>query len=316
MDIHKNARSCRASRALLVKRVLEMGWSVREAAEAAGLSERTAYKWLRRFKTEGLCGLGDRSSRPHRSPRRTRDAVRRRVVQLRRRRMSGSQISVLLGVAHSTVCRILRAEGLSRVRDLEPTEPPRRYVKQHAGELVHLDIKKLGKIRGIGHRITGKRQHRNRGIGWDYVHVAIDDATRLVYTEVLNDERGETAAGFLERAIAFYAKHGIAVQRIMTDNGSCYRSKDFQRLRKRQRVKHSFTRPYRPRTNGKAERVIQTLLREWAYRFVYRSSIERQRCLSRYQHFYNWHRQHTAIQRKAPIQMTPLVLNNVLRFHS
>lgn len=316
MDIHKNARSCPASRALLVRRVTEMKWSVAEAAEAAGLSKRSAYKWLQRFEAEGLSGLADRPSRPRRCPTRTRDSVRRRVVRLRRRRLTGREISVRLRLAPSTVSRILRAEGLSRMRDLEPQEPPRRYEKQVPGELLHLDIKKLGKIRGVGHRITGRRQHRNRGIGWDFVHVAIDDATRLVYTEILPSERGDCAAAFLRRAVAYYARYGITVKRVLTDNGACYRSGLFLRERKALALRHSFTRPYRPRTNGKAERMIQTLLQEWAYRFVYRSSLERQRCLTRYLHFYNWHRAHSAIHGRAPVQRTPLYVNNLMTLHN
>jgi transposase InsO family protein len=230
--------------------------------------------------------------------------------------MSGAEIATRLGMSPATVARILRQEGLSRLKSLEPIEPPRRYEKQHPGELVHLDIKKLGKIRGVGHRITGTRQHRNRGIGWDFVHVAIDDASRLAYTEVLADERKDTAAGFLTRAVAWYARYGITVQRILTDNGSCYRSKSFAETRRGLGLRHGFTRPYRPRTNGKAERLIQTLLREWAYRFAYNSSIQRTRCLSRYTHFYNWHREHQALGRKAPASRITLPVNNVLRIHS
>ena len=316
MDIHKNARSCPRSRELLVRRVLEQGWPVREAGEAAGLSVRTAYKWLQRYRASGLPGLADRSSRPRCSPRRTRKALRRQVVALRRQRMSGAEIAVRVDLSAATVARILRSEGLSRLKSLEPTEPPQRYEKEHPGELLHLDIKKLGRIRGVGHRITGKRQHRNRGIGWDFVHVAIDDHSRLAYTEVLADERQDTAAGFLKRAVAWYARHGIRVQRLLTDNGSCYRSKRFAKTCRRLTVRHSFTRPYRPRTNGKAERLIQTLLREWAYRFVYRSSIQRTRCLTRYLHFYNWHREHQALRRRAPVSRLPLAVNNVLRIHS
>ena len=316
MDIHKNARSCPASRELLVDRVLRQAWSVFEAAEAAGLSNPTAYKWLQRYKAGRPSRLPDRSSRPQRSPRRTPRARRRRVLELRRLRMSGTEIAARLDLSPATVARILRCKGLSRLKALEPTEPPRRYEKQHPGELVHLDIKKLGRIRGVGHRITGRRQHRNRGIGWDFVHVAIDDASRLAYTEVLADERQDTAAGFLGRALAFYARHGIHVQRVLTDNGSCYRSKRFAKACRRLRVRHGFTQPYRPRTNGKAERLIQTLMREWAYRFVYHSSIQRQRWLTHYLHFYNWHRQHQAPDRKAPASRLPSTVNNVLRIHS
>lgn len=316
MDIHKNARSCPRSRELLVKRVLEQGWSVGEAGEAAGLSVRTAYKWLKRYRASGLPGLADRSSRPRCSPKRTPKSDRRQIVALRRQRMSGAEIAARLKRSPSTVARILRSEGLSRLKSLEPIEPPRRYEKSRPGELLHLDIKKLGRIRGVGHRITGKRQHRNRGIGWDFVHVAIDDHSRLAYTEVLPDERQDSAIGFLQRAVAWYARHGIQVQRILTDNGSCYRSKRFAKTCRRLAMRHSFTKPYRPRTNGKAERLIQTLLREWAYRFVYHSSIQRTRWLSRFLHFYNWHREHQALGRRAPASRIPLNVNNVLRIHT
>jgi len=316
MDIHKNARSCPASRELLVRRVMEQGWSVPAAAEAAGLSVRTAYKWLGRYRAKGRSGLADGSSCPRRSPRRTPRARRRQVVALRRQRMSGGEIAVRLNLSPATVGRILRHQGLSRLKSLEPTEPPRRYEKKHPGELLHLDIKKLGRIRGAGHRVTGKRQHRNRGIGWDFVHVAIDDASRLAYVEILPDERQGSATAFLERAVAWYAQHGIRVQRLLTDNGSCYRSKLLAKACRHLGLRHSFTRPYRPRTNGKAERLIQTLLREWAYRFVYQSSIQRQRCLAHYQHFYNWHRQHQALNRLPPASRLPSTVNNVLSFHT
>lgn len=316
MDIHKNARSCPRSRELLVRRVREHGFSVSEAAEAAGLSKRTAYKWLQRYQAEGLRGLADRSSRPRRSPARTPRARRRRVAALRRQRMTGAEISARLGLSPATVARILRRQGLARLRSLEPTEPPRRYEKQHPGELLHLDVKKLGRIRGVGHRITGNRRVRSRGVGWEFVHVAIDDASRLAYVEVLSDERQATAAAFVQRAVAWYGRYGITVQRLLTDNGSCYRSRLFSRTCRALGVRHRFTRPYRPRTNGKAERLIQTLLREWAYRFAYTSSLQRRRCLNRYLHFYNWHRQHQSLHRKPPASRIPATVNNVLRMHS
>ncbi len=316
MDIHKNARSCPASREVLVRRVLRQGWSVPEAAEAAGLSARTAYKWLQRYKAEGLSGLADRSSRPRRSPGRTPRARRRSVVALRRQRMSGAEIAAQLDLSPATVARILRRQGLSRLKSLEPTEPPRRYEKKHPGELLHLDIKKLGRFHRAGHRVTGNKHRRSPGAGWDYVHVAIDDASRLAYVEILPDERQGSATAFLERAVVWYARHGIHVQRLLTDNGSCYRSKLFAATRRRFGIRHGFTRPYRPQTNGKAERLIQTLLREWAYRFVYQSSTHRRRCLPRYLHFYNWHREHRALQRRTPASRLPLSVNNVLRIHT
>ena len=225
MDIHKNARSCPASREVLVLRILKEGWGVAEAAEAVGLSKRTAYKWLRRYREAGLSGLCDRSSRPHRIPGKTPEAKREEVVRLRRQRMSGAEIAARLRLSPATVARILDCEGLARLKALEPPEPPRRYEKQHPGELVHLDIKKLGRFRQPGHRATGNKHRRSPGAGWDFVHVAIDDASRLAYVEILPDERQGSAAAFLERAAAYYARHGFQIQRLMTDNGNCYRSK-------------------------------------------------------------------------------------------
>jgi transposase InsO family protein len=315
MDIHKNARSCPASREVLVSRVLREGWSVPEAAEAAGLSKRTAYKWLQRYKAEGLSGLADRSSCPRRQPGRTSEAQVKRIVALRRQRMTGAEIAFRLQMPRSTVARVLQRAGLARLRLLEPPEPVRRYEKKHPGELLHLDIKKLGRIRGVGHRITGNRRDTSPGAGWEYVHVCVDDHSRLAYVEVLPDERQGTATGFLERAVAWYAEHGIQTQRILTDNGNGYRSHRFADACRRLAVGHGFTRPYRPQTNGKAERLIQTLLREWAYRFAYRSSRQRRLRLARYLHFYNWHRQHTSLSRRAPASRLPSV-NNLMRIHS
>lgn len=315
MDIHKNARSCRASRELLVRRILREGWGVSQAAEAAGLSKRTAYKWLQRYKAGGLSGLADRSSCPLHQPTRTpRDRVRR-ILAMRRQRMCGAEIACRLGMARSTVARILQREGLGRLRALDPPVPVRRYVKQHPGELLHLDIKKLGRIQSIGHRITGNRRDTSPGAGWEFVHVCIDDASRLAYVEILPDERQGTTTGFLERAVAWYTRQDIPTQRILTDNGNAYRSHRFAAACRRLGVRHGFTRPYRPQTNGKAERLIQTLLREWAYRFPYRSSRQRRSRLTRYLHFYNCHRMHQGLDGLPPLSRLPLV-NNVLRIHS
>jgi transposase InsO family protein len=316
MDVHKNARSCLASRELLVRRVVEQGWSMRQAAEAAGHSMRTGYKWLARWQAEGRSGLADRSSRPHRSPRRAPESRVAQVLALRRQRCSGAEIAARCGLSPATVARILHRAGLHRLRALEPPEPPRRYEKRHPGELLHLDIKKLGRIRGIGHRIHGDRRTRQRGIGWEYVHVSIDDASRLAYVEVLPDERQGTATGFLERAVAFYVRHGIQPQGLLTDNGNCYRSRHLAAACRRLGLRHRFTRPYRPRTNGKAERFIQTLLREWAYRFPYHSSRQRRHRLHHYLHFYNWHRQHQALARLPPASRLHLPVNNVSRIHT
>lgn len=315
MDIHKNARSCPASRELLVRRILREGWGVSQAAEAAGLSKRTAYKWLRRYQAEGLSGLADRSCRPHRQPTRTSQARVEQILAMRRQRMCGAEIACRLGMPRSTVARILKREGLGRLRSLESPEPPRRYVKQHPGELLHLDIKKLGRIRGIGHRITGNRRDTSPGAGWEYVHVCVDDASRLGYVEILPDERQGTTTGFLERAVAWYARQGIPTQAILTDNGNAYRSHRFAAACRRLAVRHGFTRPYRPQTNGKAERLIQTLLREWAYRFPYRSSTQRRRRLTRYLHFYNHHRMHQSLGGLPPTSRIPHV-NKLLGMHS
>lgn len=315
MDLHQNARSCPASRELLVNRVLRGGWTVARAADAAGISERRAYEWVARGRSEGKQGLHDRPSRPRRSPRRLSPALLDEILRLRRQqRLSGREIAMLTGVPRSTVGRWLARSGLGRLPRLAPPEPIRRYEKEHPGELVHLDIKKLGRIQGVGHRITGKRQHRARGIGWEYVHVAIDDASRLTYVEVLEDERAETCCAFLRRAHQWFAQHGIHIQRLLTDNGSGYVSRAFAALCRSLAIKHSRTRPYRPRTNGKAERMIQTLLREWAYGFTFHTSAARRDLLPRYLHFYNHHRAHLGLGGRPPVAR--LSLNNVVRNHS
>lgn len=295
MNLHSRARSCPASRALLVERIREERWSVARAAHAAGVSQTTAYKWLRRFREEGEAGLCDRSSRPSRSPRRTRERLERAVVDFRRSRMTMAQIAQRLRLARSTVARISRRHGLSRLKSLEPPVPVVRFERQRPGELIHLDVKKLGRIKGIGHRITGDRRSTTRGIGWEYVHVCIDDASRLSYVEVLDDEKGTTVAGFLERAVAWYAAQGITVEAVMTDNGSGYVSRWFAAACGKLRLRHLRTRPYTPRTNGKAERFIQTLLREWAYARPYISSKRRTAALIPWLRYYNLRRPHAAI---------------------
>ena len=302
MDIHSGARSCPASRALMVDRVLE-GWRVTDVAEAAGVSRTTVYKWLKRFREEGSAGLLDRTSRPHHSPRRTSPRRRELVVQLRQSRLTGRAIATKLRMPRSTVSRILRAAGLSRARDLDPPEPVVRYERATAGELLHLDIKKLGRFGQPGHRVLGDRSNRfrDRGIGWEYVHVAIDDASRLAYAEVLADEKGATCTAFLERALQWFADHGIRVQRVMTDNGPGYRSKQFGYALMQHGARHLFTRPYRPQTNGKAERFIQTLLREWAYVRAYASSQHRRRALRPWLRRYNHRRPHGSLDGQPPI---------------
>jgi transposase InsO family protein len=315
MDIHKNARSCLASRALLVRRVTEEGWTVKRAAEAQGLSERAAYGWLARYRAAGASGLLDRSSRPHRMPSATPEHTKARIVALRRQRLTGSEIGARLGVPRSTVARILQRSGLGRLRSLEPPEPVRRYEKQLAGELLHLDIKKLGRIGTIGHRITGDYRQRARGGGWEFVHVCIDDHSRLAYAEILPDERQDSAIAFLRRAVAWFAGKGIKARAILTDNGSCYVAKRFVATCQQLGLRVRRTRPYRPQTNGKAERFIQTLLREWAYRWIYSRSHQRAQRLPLYLHFYNFHRQHMSLGNKPPISRLPL-LNNLMGIHT
>ncbi len=299
MDIHQNARSCPASRMLLVSRI-RSGSSVSSAAEWAGISPRTAFKWLARYRAEGEKGLVDRSSRPYRMPRKTSYWWEQEILRLRRRRMTGSEITRYVPVSPATVARILAHNGLSRLKALEPKEPARRYQRETNGELLHFDVKKLACIRGIGHRITGDRSRTARGIGWEFVHVAIDDASRLAYAEVLSDERATRATAFLKRTVAWFSARGVRVQGLLTDNGSCYVSRRFARACQTIGLRHLRTRPYRPRTNGKAERFIQTLLREWAYRRPYHSSAQRTERLARYLHYYNHRRPHASLKKKTP----------------
>ena len=301
MNLHSRARTCPASRALLVERVTCAAWSADQAAAAAGITPRTAFKWLRRHREEGAAGLLDRSSRPPVPSGRTSNERTELIVLLRRSRMTGRQIGRRLRMSRSTVAAVLKRAGLSRLRDLEPPEPVVRYEREHAGELLHLDVKKLGRIEKIGHRITGDRRSRSRGAGWEYAHVAIDDASRLAYVEVLANEQADTTAGFLRRALCFFKRHGIRVERVMTDNGSAYVSHLFAALCQGHGLKHLRTRPYTPRTNGKAERFIQTLIREWAYARPYASSRRRTAALPRWLYHYNHRRPHGSLGGKAPI---------------
>ncbi len=302
MNLHSRARTCPSSRALLVERVTQGAWSVDQAAAALGISTRTAFKWLRRYRTDGATGLLDRSSRPRHQPARTGEERAQLIVRLRHSRMTGRQIGRRLRMPRSTVAAILARSGLSKLRDLEPPQAVVRYERAHAGELIHLDIKKLGRIERIGHRISGDRRTRSRGAGWEYAHVAIDDASRLAYVEVLANEQADTTAAFLRRALAFFRRNGIRrVQRVMTDNGSAYVSHLFAALCADRGLRHLRTKPYTPRTNGKAERFIQTLLREWAYARPYTSSSRRTATLPRWLTHYNHHRAHTSLNDQPPI---------------
>jgi transposase InsO family protein len=299
MKLHRNAKTTPKMRRLMIDRVTRHGWTQARTAEAAGVSVRTVAKWLQRDR-QGDTTLSDRGSRPTRQPRRLAATVSAQIVRLRQTRATAWEISAALAVPRSTVSRELQRVGLNRVAALAPPRLIQRYEWPHAGDLIHLDIKPLGKIRGIGHRITGDRHHRPRGIGWEYVHVAIDDATRLAYVEVLRSQRRGATQAFLRRALAWYRRRGIRVHRVLTDNGGCYRSRVFARAARVWGVRHRFTRPYRPQTNGKAERFIQTLLREWAYRRPYASSALRTQALTRFVRYYNHQRPHASLGRRAP----------------
>lgn len=299
--MHKNAKLTPSGRALLVQRVLFENQSVREVSSALGVSRRTGYKWLARFRRQGWSGLQDRSSRPHRMPRRLDAKQVRQIERLRRRKLTGLEIAQVLRLAVSTVSLWLRRLGLGRLKVLEPRPPVVRYERKKPGELLHLDTKKLGRIHGVGHRIHGDRRARKRGVGWEFLHVCIDDATRVAYAEVLPDEKAVTATAFLERALAWFADHDVLVERVMTDNGSCYRSHRFRRAVEAAGARQIYTRPYRPQTNGKAERFIQTALRRWAYRRAYRSSLVRTRMLPAFLNRYNRRRPHRALGNSTPL---------------
>jgi transposase InsO family protein len=302
----------------MVRRVVEGRQTPEAVSEAVGVCPRTVRKWVARYRAEGVAGLEDRSSRPHRLHCPTPPEIVARIAALRRQRWTGTQIAREVGVSKATVFRVLGRLGLNRLKALAPAEPVRRYEREHPGELIHIDIKKLGKFNRTGHRITGDRhgQSNSRGIGWEFVHVCIDDASRIAYAEIRKDERQGSAVAFLKAAIAYYAKLGIAVERVMTDNGSCYRSRAFARACKRLRLKHIRTRPYTPKTNGKAERFIQTALREWAYAKAYERSAERGADLPLWIHRYNWHRPHGSIGAVPPISRIGLGRNNLLRLHT
>ena len=301
MTLHRNARTCPRSRRLLADRVLLEGWSLAAAAEAAGVSERTAWKWVDRFRREGEAGLEDRSSAPVSVPARTLVEREQLILSLRELRFTSPEIAETLGMPLSTVGAVLSRQGLGKLPRLAPEEPANSYERPRPGELVHIDVKKLGRIGRPGHRVNGDRTTRSRGVGWEFVHVAVDDATRLAYVEVLDDEKGATAAGFLGRAIAFFRRYGIQVERVLTDNGPCYRAIVHALACKRLGIRHLRTRPYRPRTNGKAERFIRTLIEGWAYGAVYRTSAERTAALAGWLGWYNRLRPHRSLGRKPPL---------------
>lgn len=307
MQLHGNAKLVPSMRLLLVRRVLEEHWKIADVAAALGVSERTVYRWLARWRA-GDRELLDRSSAPKRVPRRTPRALEQVIERLRRLRMTSTRIAAQLEMAVSTVGAVLKRIGLNRLSRLEPPEPPNRYERRRPGELIHVDIKKLGRFRRPGHRVTGRAvegAQGNRGHGWDCIHVAIDDYSRVAYVEVLPDERAATCIEFLDRAIAWFAQRAVRVERVMSDNGSGYVSHAFAAACTRHRIRHLRTRPYRPRTNGKAERFIQTLLREWAYAVRYETSAHRTLALGPWIEYYNRQRPHGALSHKPPATRLP-----------
>jgi transposase InsO family protein len=322
MKIHANAALSLNRRNLLSRRVCDQGWSLARAAEVAEVSQPTARKWVSRYLAEGEMGLLDRSSSAHQVHNRTPEDRITAIATLRRVRFTGAEIAELLEMPETTVSGILTRIGLGRL-GRTGLEPPRRYERQRPGELLHIDVKKLGRIssKGAGHRVTGKRNtevrrrhggRRRNVTGWEFVHVCVDDATRLAYAEVLTDERATTAVGFLRRAVAFYRRHGIEVEAVMTDNGSAYRSAVHALACKAMGLKHLRTRPYRPQTNGKAERFIRTMLGGWAYGAIYRSSVERTRALEGWLWRYNYRRPHGSLGRRPPATRLAELRNNPL----
>jgi transposase InsO family protein len=315
MDYHDHARLTVYGREAMCQAIEQGRLRLREAAAERGLSRQTAGKWLRRYRQEGAPGLRDRSSRPRRLRCPTPAASIALVETLRRQRWTGYRIAQQTGLSRATVSRILRRLGLSRLRDLEPPPPIQRYEHLRPGDLLHLDIKKLGRIARPSHRVTGRRRDRVAGIGWEHLHVAIDDHSRIAFSAMLPDERADSAVAFLGRSLAYYARLGIRFRAVLTDNGSAYRSRAFAAACRRLGLQHRFTRPYTPRTNGKAERFIQTALREWAYARPYQNSQQRSQELCSWLHQYNWHRPHASLGLLPPVSRSSLPVNNLLRHH-
>ena len=316
MNIHKNARLTLARRLEMVQAMTLRGLSAPDAADQQGVTAPTARKWLGRYLAFGEPGLVDASSRPASSPRSIDATTALAVVELRRRRLTQARIAAALGISKSTVSRVLARAGLSRLEDLQPAEAIRRYEHAAPGDMLHIDTKKLGRIERTGHRITGNRRDTVDGAGWEMLFVAVDDHARIGFTDMHSDEKWPQAVQFLRNAVAYFASLGVKVRRVLTDNGSAFRSKQFAQTCAELDVRHKFTRPYRPQTNGKAERFIQSALREWAYGFAYRHSSERTAALDRWIHHYNWHRPHQGIGGAAPMSRLNKSRNNLLTLHS
>src|SRR5208282_601135 len=306
MDYHQNARTMVRSREQMARMVIYDGTTLKAAAGRFEVSAKTAAKWVRRYRKQGLAGLRDLSSRPHRSPRQTSSTLLEKVFALRRLRYNGWRISRELGLSRATISRILRRAGLNRLASLDPPPPVVRYEHEHPGDMIHFDIKCLACIRQPGSRVTRQPQKRSRGAGWEYLHVAIDDHSRISFAALMPDQTHQSATCFFHRAQAQFARFGFSMQRVLTDNGPCYRSISFGQALRRQNIKHRFTRPYTPRTNGKAERFIQTAIREWAYARTYQNSAERQQQLNSWLHDYNFHRPHASLNLNSPASRAAL----------
>lgn len=322
MNTHNNACLTPRGREQMVRAVVDSGLSKAAAARRFNTSAKTVAKWVGRFREHGVDGLRDQSSRPHSSPRQTPLAICDAVESLRRQRRTQAHIAVELGLSPATVSRILKRRGLSLLSSIEPAEPRPRYERAPPGEIIHIDIKKLGRFNRIGHRITGDRlaQQRYRKSakppGWEYVHVAIDDHSRVAFTQIKPSEKKEPAVQHLRAAVSYYRSLGVTVARVMTDNGGCYRSRLWRETCRELQIKHLRTKPYTPQTNGKAERFIQTAIREWAYATAFENSEQRKDELPRWIHRYNWHRPHASIGGKTPISRLNITGNNLLRHHN
>jgi transposase InsO family protein len=316
MDYHQNARTMVRSREQMAQMVIDEGSTLRAAAARFEVSAKTAAKWVRRYRHGGRAGLCDLSSRPHHSPRQTSSTLLERVFALRRLRYNGWRIARELGLSRATVSRILCRAGLNRLPLLDPRPPVVRYEHEHPSDMIHFDIKCLACIRQPGHRVTRQPQKRSRGAGWEYLHVAIDDHSRIGLAAILPDQTHGSATRFFQMARQHFARFGFSIQRVLTDNGPCYRSSPFGQALRQHNIKHRFTRPYTPRTNGKAERFIQTALREWAYARTYQDSAQRESQLHLWLHDYNFHRPHASLNLNTPASRAGLNRNNLLTLHT
>lgn len=316
MNTHKHARLTYARRLEMVKQMTQLGLSATDAAAMHGVTPATARKWLGRYLASGEQGLADASSKPRNSPRSLDPSKALLILELRKRRMLQARIARSVGVSCSTVSRVLTRAGISRLSDLEPAEPIVRFEHQAPGDLLHIDTKKLGRIVRPSHRVTGNRRDSVDGAGWEMLFVAVDDHARIAFTAMKSDEKKPQAVAFLQEAVAYYASLGVTIKRLLTDNGAAFRSKDFAKACKNLGVVHKFTRAYRPQTNGKAERFIQSALREWAYGWRYQNSAQRTEALTSWQHHYNWHRPHAGIGGQAPMSRLTSSRHNVLTLHT